>query len=506
MPPLPDLRSAAHGSHRLRSARWLGLAVVPTALVVAMSTAGAAEADPPDFTGIVGLPALGVPGHRAAGAVDLRLLAGGGQVATEPLLGLAGGAQLDDARFGAAVVSADLNRDGDQDLIVGAPGTPGGAGSGRVAILFGSSTGVGAAQVQSLPVPASVRAGDEFGAALAITFRLDADNPDAGDHDLWVGAPGHDVAGKANAGAVFRYSLSSAGVVTYLETITQDSPLVPGAAEPGDRFGAVLGGGSVRNGVVVGVPDEDIGRLKDAGTVQRIRTDLVTNVLVRGQGYSQNGKGVHGRAEAGDRFGAALSGAGSYGGQVVGAPGEDVGRFENAGAVEVFDDNGTDDFHPAAAFTQNSPGLPGRVEAGDRFGAALTMGDLACQDWSVTAVGAPGEDVGSIRDAGSVTLLPDLRPGPHHVCAQVFRQGHGLPGKAEAGDQVGAALGVLKSDLAGAGEGYDRLQIGVPGEDVGSVRNAGRVITGTGKHATGIGYQGGDLAGLRFGSILATRQ
>ncbi|HST82361.1 MAG TPA: FG-GAP repeat protein [Kineosporiaceae bacterium] len=504
MSPQPDLRSAAPGSLGLGRLRLLGLAVVPAALILVLGTAGSAAADPPEFTGIVGIPAFTVHGHRAAGAVDLRLLAGGGQVLSEQGLGLAQGSQLDGARFGAAVVSGDLNGDGDQDMIVGAPG---GAGSGRVAVLFGSSTGVSASGAQSLPVPPSLRAGDEFGASLAITFRLEPDQPGPGNHDLWVGAPGRDVAGKVNAGAVFRYLLSPAGVATYLETITQDSPLVPGSAESGDRFGAVLGGGSVRNGVVVGVPDEDIGRLKDAGTVQRIRTDLVTDVLVRGQGYNQNTNGVHGRAEAGDRFGAALSGAGSYGGHAVGVPGEDVGGARNAGAVQVFgsiESSGDDGFHPVAAFTQDSKGVPGRVEAGDRFGAALTVGDLACQDWSVTAVGSPGENIGSVRDAGSITLLPDLRPGPHHTCTSSFRQGHGLPGKAEAGDQLGATLGVLKSDLAGAGEAYDRLQIGVPGEDVGSAQNVGRVITGTGKQATGFGYQGGGIAGMRFGSILAT--
>jgi hypothetical protein len=486
----------------------LRLAVVPVGLGLILGAAGRADAeDPPDFNVTVGIPALSVGGHRAAGAVDLRLLIGGGQLLTESALGLAAGSQLDEARFGAAVLSGDLNGDGDQDLIVGAPGTA--AGTGRVDLLFGSSTGVVAADAQSIPMPPSVRAGDEFGAALAVTYRSDPTNPfGASPHDLWIGAPGHDVDGKANAGTVFRYVLSPAGAMTYLEAITQDSPLVPGIAEPGDRFGAVLGGSSVRNGVVVGVPDEDIGQLKDAGTVQRLRTNQQTEALIRGQDYSQNARGVPGRAEAGDRYGAAMSGGSTYGGHTIGIPGEDVHGKRNAGAVQTF--TGTDptgggnDFFPAAAYTQDTPGVPGRVEAGDRFGAAVAAAELACPDWTTGVVGAPGEDVGSIRNAGSVTLLPEPHTGGTRTCRKVFRQGHGLPGQPEAGDQLGAAVGVVQHDLHGAGETYDQLQVGVPGEDIGSIKDAGRVITNTGKQAHGVGYRGGDRTGMRFGSILPT--
>src|SRR5690242_11768497 len=94
MSPQPDLRSAAHGSLGLGHIRLLGLAVVPAALALVLGTAGAAAADPPEFTGVVGIPAFAVHGHRAAGAVDLRLLAGGGQVLTEQGLGLAEGSHL----------------------------------------------------------------------------------------------------------------------------------------------------------------------------------------------------------------------------------------------------------------------------------------------------------------------------------------------------------------------------------------------------------------------------
>ena len=45
--------------------------------------------------------------------------------------------------------------------------------------------------------------------------------------------------------------------------------------------------------------------------------------------FRQGARGVPGAPEAGDRFGAALAG----GGNVIGAPGEDVGRVVDAGIV-----------------------------------------------------------------------------------------------------------------------------------------------------------------------------
>jgi hypothetical protein len=189
-------------------------------------------------------------------------------------------------------------------------------------------------------------------------------------------------------------------------------------------------------------------------------------------------------------------------------PGEDIGRHKNAGAVQTFGytdpGSGSPDYIPLRAFSQDSPGVPGTVEAGDRFGSALSQGVFACQDRWTASVGAPGEDIGTIRDAGSITLLP-LRAGGRGSCgAQAFSQGHGLPGKAEAGDRVGAAMGVLKGDLADSEDRYDRVLTGVPGEDIGQFTDAGRVIITTGKAATSVGHQRGDLTGMKFGSVLST--
>lgn len=79
--------------------------------------------------------------------------------------------------------------------------------------------------------------------------------------------------------------------------------------------------------------------------------------------------------------------------------------------------------------------LPGADEAGDGFGAALAA------DGALLLVGAPGEDVGSVRDAGAVSVLR-YRGGTRFTGAVISQASKGVPGRAERGDRFGFAVGV----------------------------------------------------------------
>jgi FG-GAP repeat protein len=458
---------------------------VPLVAVLGVAGTGVAVADSPDFSLTVGIPNAG----SGAGEVENR---SGTECCTQLLT-----QQLpaeSGARFGASAVSSyDLNGDEADDMLVGAPGTPGlggGGQTGRVHVFYGSVNGVltagGVLENHAEP-------GDEFGAALAVGWKKNTETR-YGVRELWIGAPGHDVAGKVDAGAVFRYDISEHGI-TYVETVTQDSPLVPGVAEAGDRFGEVLAIAGM-----VGVPSEDIGTAKDAGTVLALRIDDETDALIMGTEWNQNTAGVPGVAEAGDRFGAALSGG------AVGVPGEDIGTVKDAGIVQILG---------GPAISQNSRWIPGKVEAGDRFGAAVSMGyriqdydARSCFEMDSLAIGVPGEDIGSVKDAGAVLLTqPRLRQAHFNrnldYCPpEALSQGDGLPGKAEAGDQVGATLGLRPGDAEAQNSQRDTLLIGVPGEDVAAVKDAGRVISRSRDEETSIGYSGGDVGGMRFGTFL----
>jgi hypothetical protein len=72
---------------------------------------------------------------------------------------------------------------------------------------------------------------------------------------------------------------------------------------------------------------------------------------------------------------------------------------------------------PASQFwSQNSPGVPGTSEAGDRFGSALAAGDFNGDGFSDLAVGIPGEDTTvsgffgptTFEDVGAVVIIYGL--------------------------------------------------------------------------------------------------
>jgi len=97
---------------------------------------------------------------------------------------------------------------------------------------------------------------------------------------------------------------------------------------------------------------------------------------------------------------------------------------------------------PGAAYTQDSPGIPGIVEARDAFGAAVVLHEDRCFEDSVdAAVGAPGEDLvvsGTTRaDAGSVTLFT-VSSSPDCPASGVNQNTY-LAGTAETGDALGSA-------------------------------------------------------------------
>jgi hypothetical protein len=306
--------------------------------------------------------------------------------------------------------------------------------------------------------------------------------------------------------------------VTTVETISQDTPGVPGTAEPDDHFGAVLSATS--QGVLVGDPDVDVGSAKDAGAVTLVLTSDSDPGFDGATSWSQSSPGVAGGAESGDHFGAALNAY--FGLAVVGVPGEDVGRVKDAGMVQTFVSPSLRERPvPVAGITQNSPGVPGVAEAGDRLGSSAVIGrNLSCPD-SVrqAAIGAPGEDItvnGSSRaDAGTVLVIT-LTSGSCSDPSINVDQQTVLDGTAEAGDQLGSTLALGRFRDDNDDEQGDRMFVAVPSEDRGAVSNAGIVestalrgganpnyLQVAGNPTPSVGYSGGAVAGMRYGAIIA---
>ena len=478
-----------------RPHRALALLTGPLLVAIGMDAAPA-HADPepplPYISWAAGVPAGGPASAPTSGAVDLHLTASTTLRIDETTLDPGVPPVAGDA-FGASVLQARFTRYPSADWLIGAPGR-GGTGAVYVQVASG-----GGAPTSTVGILRGRQVGDRFGAALA-SHSL----------DMYIGAPGRTVDGQAGAGAVDHYLMDDAGIPHYVESITQDTPGVAGTPEAGDGFGSVLA--TNMYGVAIGVPGEDVGSRKDAGML----TFLPNLDHLPAVSWTQDSPGVAGTAEAGDRFGASVASDPSGARMIVGVPGEDVGALKDAGMVELFNRPGQTPA-PWEGLTQDSSGIPGVAEAGDRFGSSVAIGEaMTCYGYVDAAIGSPGEDVGRVVDAGAVTTFPlyailddDMSPpaAPKPCAARELTQGSGgLGGIVETGDQVGAVLQTHWYESF-----REALLIGDPGENVGSVVDAGAVIESLqASYDGGPGFvqtltdSGGAKTGVHYGVVISS--
>ncbi|PZF92329.1 hypothetical protein C1I93_19660 [Micromonospora endophytica] len=176
-------------------------------------------------------------------------------------------------------------------------------------------------------------------------------------------------------------------------------------------------------------------------------------------------------------FGAALA-AGDFNGDgyddlAIGDSDEvDPGNKTHAGGVWVFPGSRTGLLVDSAQhFNQSSPGVPGAAEDYDWFGSALAAGDINGDGRDDLAIGAFGEAIGSVEEAGAVTVLYGGVSGLRTTGVQQLHQNQAaVPGSAERRDHFGGTLAIGKFN----NNKYADLVIGAPQE------NDGNAWTGTG--------------------------
>jgi hypothetical protein len=120
---------------------------------------------------------------------------------------------------------------------------------------------------------------------------------------------------------------------------------------------------------------------------------------------------------------------------------------------------------------QDSTGIGGSAEAWGFWGEVLIAGDFNCDGYEDLAVGAPRATIDGVHEAGSVHVIYGSAGGLSTVSAQFYEGRAGVGDDAETEDHFGASLASGHFN----GDACSDLAIGVPGEDVGTATDVGKV-------------------------------
>ena len=230
--------------------------------------------------------------------------------------------------------------------------------------------------------------------------------------------------------------------------------------------------------LAVGVQGANESGLYDSGRVDIFEGNGSGLSSTAADSFIQGSGGVGESAEDSDFFGDTLA-AGDFDGDgyddlAIGSPFEDRRGKTDAGVVQTL--YGTASGLSTSGdqvWDQDVSGVLGMVNPGERFGEALASGDFDGDGYDDLAIGAPEYNGSGATETGEVLILPGSSAGLTASGDQLCDQSNSsISGTAEADDHFGEALAAGEFD----GDGYDDLAIGVPGESLSGLAEAGRVV------------------------------
>ncbi|MFF9806517.1 FG-GAP and VCBS repeat-containing protein [Streptomyces coeruleorubidus] len=282
------------------------------------------------------------------------------------------GAGEEDDRFGESLASADLNKDGYADLVVGNSMEHVGSDDyrGTVTVVWGSKSGLSGGTNLT---PAGGAAG-HFGRDLATGDFTGDGSPDLaviGGEEAWL----------------YRGPFTKSGTTGKVSKIDKGS---------GGWYSSGLGAGKVDGDgrtdlVVIGTEITGSDIRERAWFLKGTSSGLASGAS---RTLSDRQQGLYPSPVIGDFD------KNGYGDIALGVPDKDSGK----GAVTIWRGTASGP-GTSTTFTQATSGVSGSPEADDNFGHAISAADANGDGYADLAVGVPHEDVEGLQDQGGVHVF-----------------------------------------------------------------------------------------------------